>query len=188
LESDPESSALQVLVDRAAIQDAMCRYARGVDRSDWELVRAAYHPDAYDDHGEFKGDVDGLIGWLKPRFADAENGMHFLGNCLIEFAGPDLALVETSFVTQRLRTPVAGDSAIAGPGQAICRQSWGRYVDRFERRAGEWRVAHRTVVMDSVLTTSVDSAARSGPAVWGRRDGDDYLFSARASAGLAPQA
>ncbi|GAB3176747.1 nuclear transport factor 2 family protein [Streptomyces incanus] len=38
------AEALQRLVDRKEIQDALARYARGVDRGDWELVRSAYPP------------------------------------------------------------------------------------------------------------------------------------------------
>lgn len=171
---------LQTLIHRAEIQDAMARYARGVDRGDWELVRSAYHPDAYDDHGDYKGDIDGLIEWLEGRFANAENGMHFLGNCLIEFAGAGLALVETSWISQRLRPPAAGEDADADRGDAMCRQSWGRYVDRFERRSGEWRIAHRTVVLDSVFALLARNAIRTGPAVWSKRDRTDYLYRAQA--------
>jgi hypothetical protein len=43
----PEA-ALRRLLDRAQIQDATYRYARGVDRGDVGLIRSAYHPDAYD--------------------------------------------------------------------------------------------------------------------------------------------
>ena len=31
----------------------------------------------------------------------------------------------------------------------------GRYIDRYERRSGEWKISHRTFVMD--WTTSADS-------------------------------
>jgi hypothetical protein len=158
----------------------MSRYARGVDRGEWELVRCAYYPDAYDDHGDYKGDIDGLVEWLRERFANAENGTHFLGNCLIEFAGLELALVETSFISQRLRAPVSGEGADAGRGDAMCRQSWGRYLDRFERRHGEWRVARRTVVLDSVFTFPVQNALRTGSAVWSKRDRSDPLYAAQA--------
>jgi hypothetical protein len=172
---------LQALIHRAEIYDAMCRYARGVDRGDWELVRDAYYPDAYDDHGDYKGDVAGLIAWLKERFANTENGTHLLGNCLTEFAGPELALVETSFVSQRLRAHVSGAGVNAGSGDAMCRQSWGRYVDRFERRQGEWRVAHRTVVLDSVFTFAARDALRTGSAIWSKRDRSDYIYVAKAN-------
>ena len=44
---------MQQIIDREEIRDLMMRYARGVDRGDWETVRAVYHPDARDDHGDF---------------------------------------------------------------------------------------------------------------------------------------
>ena len=67
------------------------------------MVRSTYHSDAHDAHGEYKCDIDGLIQWLGERFADVDNSMHFLGNCLIEFADPDHAFVETYFGSSRLR-------------------------------------------------------------------------------------
>src|SRR3954464_7687266 len=88
------------LAERAEIQDCLLLYARGVDRGDWELVRSTYHPDADDAHGEYQGGVDGLIAWLDQRFAGADNSMHFLGNCLIEFAEADFAFVETYFASR----------------------------------------------------------------------------------------
>jgi hypothetical protein len=178
--SHPRESALLQLLDRSEIEQALHLYARAVDRSDWGAVRAAYHPDAYDDHGDYRGPVDGLITWLEKRFAAVENGMHFLGNCLVEFCGADLALVETYFVSQRLRPPTAMDGADVGQSDMICRESWGRYVDRFERRDGAWRVAHRTVVLDSAFTFVARGGVRCGPAVWGRRGLGDHLYAARA--------
>lgn len=172
--------------DKLAIQEAILRYARAVDRSDWEGVRASYHADAYDDHGVFKGSVDQLIPWLEERFAGAETGIHFIGNCLVDLVDPHLALAESYFVSHRLR-PAANDAerAECGPQGAFCRQGWGRYVDRFERREdGIWRVAHRTVVMDSVLQMPVRNAARGGITVWGRRDEGDWLIQSLRQLGL----
>lgn len=172
--------------DKMAIQEAILRYARAVDRSDWDSVRAAYHADAYDDHGEFKGTIDELIPWLQDRFAGAETGMHLIANCLVELAGPDTALAETYFVSHRLRPPSSdAEHAECGPGGAFCRQGWGRYIDRFERREdGVWRVAHRTVVMDSILRFAVQDAIRGGVAMWGSRDGKDWLFQSMNLLGL----
>jgi hypothetical protein len=170
--------SLQRLLDKDAIRDALYRYARGVDRGDWDLLRSTYHPDAIDEHGDFKGSVDGLIEWLDKRFAGVDNSTHFLGNCLIEFAGPDLALVETYFVSRRLRPPVGGESTLAGPGDAMSREAWGRYVDRFERRDGEWRVARRTVVLEASSTALARGGARSSPLSWGRRDRTDHVYEA----------
>src|SRR5688572_2641811 len=91
------------VADRLEIRELLDRYARGVDRRDWEQVRAVYHPDAYDDHGNYKGDVDGFIERLKRRHVWIEQSMHVVANCIIEFDGPDSAVVESYFITyQRL--------------------------------------------------------------------------------------
>lgn len=39
---------LQQLIDKDAIRDAMLRYARGVDRRDWEAVRDTFFEDGTD--------------------------------------------------------------------------------------------------------------------------------------------
>jgi hypothetical protein len=75
--------ALQRLIDREEIRDLMGHYARAVDRADWEGVRAVYHEDAHDDHGDYKGGVDGLIEFIRDRNGLLPQSVHFLGNCLI---------------------------------------------------------------------------------------------------------
>jgi hypothetical protein len=141
-------------------------------------VRSTYHPDAFDAHGDYKGPIDGLIDWLDQRFAGVDNSMHFLGNCLIEFAGPDLALVETSFVSRRLRPLSDAERKDLGPTDAICREGWGRYVDRFERRNGEWRVAHRTVVLEASSSSVATGGMRTSPLTWGQRNRTDRIYQA----------
>ena len=146
--------AVQALVDRTEIHDALARYAHGVDRRDWPLVRSAYHPDAYDDHGDYKGGVEGLLEWLSRRFAAVNHSTHFVGNILIEFRGADEALVESSFLTSRR------------VNDGMCRQSSGRYLDQFERRGGEWRIARRTVRVETVYgvaTSDIPGPQRSEP-------------------------
>lgn len=185
----------QRLVDCAAIQDCLARYARSTDRGDWQAVRDTYHHDAEDQHGEYRGNVDGLIEWLVRRFDGIDNSMHFLGNCLIEFASSDLAFVETYFCSRRLRQPASDEQAGLGPDDAICREAWGRYLDHFERRDGQWRVARRQVVIEAVYS-SVASGGKRGwhsPNIWGSRDAfdpsrrsRDDLFARAAVATLRP--
>lgn len=175
------NETLQRLADRAEIQDSLCRYARGVDRGDWGMVRSTYHPDAYDQHGEYRGGIDGLIEWLDKRFTGVDNSMHFLGNCLIEFAGPNHAFVETYFVSRRLRPPTEVERPALQPGDQMCREAWGRYADQFERRDGEWRVAHRVVVLETSSTSVALGGVRSSAAstTWGSRDGTDPSHRSR---------
>lgn len=176
-----ESTALRQIVDRHEIQDVLSNYARGVDRGDWDLVRSTYHVDAHDDHIGYRGDVDGLIAWLDQRFADVDNSAHFLGNCLIEFAGPDVALVETYFVSSRVRVPDGAADPKASPRDGLCRQAWGRYLDRFERREGVWSIARRRVVIDARFDSVAIDGLRGGGRTWGTRDERDPLHAERAA-------
>lgn len=181
------TDAMARLLDRAAIQDLMARYAQGVDRRDWELVRSTFHPDAHDDHGEYKGGVDGFIEWVSRRHALVDQSMHFLGNCAIEFHGADVALAETYFIARQTYGPdaIAARSMVAGLGDkpgAIEAEIWGRYVDIAERRNGEWRTARRTVAFE-VLQAQV-STSLPLKADWARqsRDTHDPLYAMRTRA------
>lgn len=180
MKEDAMTPTLQRLVDKDQIRDAICRYARGVDRGDWDLVRSGYHPDAYDAHGDYRGGIDGFIEWLDKRFAGVDNSMHFLGQSLIEFKGPDLALVETYFVSRRLVPPAGAAAATASEADAMVREGWGRYVDRFERRNGEWRVAHRTVVLEALSSAVALGGKRTATGSWGHRDRTDRLYELQA--------
>lgn len=164
--------------DRIAIRDVMGRYARAIDRGQFALIRTVFHADGYDDHGPYKGGVDGFIRWLQERFTDDAPTQHFVGNSLVEFANPDLALVETYYVAAR--PPKGGEVGEGGQGAALYVLSWGRYVDRFERRDGEWRVAYRRTVVDLRLQAAVNVLPGSDASNWGRRDAEDPLNVARA--------
>jgi predicted NAD-dependent protein-ADP-ribosyltransferase YbiA (DUF1768 family) len=176
------ANAAARLEDRAAIQDLMARYAQGVDRRDWELVRATFHPDAHDDHGEYKGGVDGFIAWVSRRHDKVVQSMHFLGNCRIEFLGADVALVETYYIA---RQTYAADAAAArtmiGAGEAVPMEVeiWGRYIDIVERRAGDWRTARRTVAFEVVQAHPQTSLPLSPEWAQARRDADDPLYAMR---------
>lgn len=180
------SDALQRLVDKDEIRDLMARYARGVDRGDWEGLRATYHPDAYDDHGDYKGGIDGFITYARERIGGAPQVMHFLGSSLIEFAGRDVAVVETYFFTAHTLGPEAqkayGAEASGAPVQI---SQYGRYVDRVERRNGEWRTARRIVVFESTRLAIGEVPPLKPTWAHHHRDQNDPIFRVRAEAGLA---
>lgn len=189
----PQDYSPERLADRARIQDVMHRWCRAVDRLDLEAIRDIFHPDAIDAHGMYHGPIPGLIDWIRERHETIPFSMHMLGNMLIEFGDPDTALVETYvFVVQRY--PADGTGSLtqfsggveAKPGSAADLMACARYVDRFERRHGEWRIGHRTVVYDSTMMFEVsDNAPRMRPEfVVGTRDKSDFIYQARAQLGL----
>lgn len=179
------NDALQRLIDKDEIRDLMARYCRGVDRGDWDAVRATYHTDAYDDHGDYKGGVDGFIAFGTSRTGGATQVMHFLGECLIEFAGADVAVAETYFFTAHTLGPEAQRQyGATGKGGPVQLSHYGRYVDRVERRDGAWRIAHRIVVFETTRL-ALDIVPPIKPDWAGhRRDKDDPIFKMRAAAGL----
>ena len=130
------TDGLQRLLDDRAIRDVLLRYCRGVDRIDLELVRSCYHPDAVDDHGAFKGGVDEFVAWIGRLLPRYDVTTHSLTNTLVEWhpTDPDTARVE-AYGTAEHQT--AG-----GPPELNLTIAF-RYLDRFERRDGGWRIADR---------------------------------------------
>jgi hypothetical protein len=131
------SQIKEEFADREAIRDCLYRYSRGIDRCDMELLRSAYWPDAIDNHTGFLGNIDEFVAWAEPKLRAMQHNIHMIGNILIRLDG-DKAAVE-SYLWSVSVMP-------AGPVREVfvC----GRYLDRFERRHDEWRIAERLVVHD----------------------------------------
>ena len=125
------------MADREAIRDCLFRYSRGIDRADPELLRSVYWPGAMDYHTGFTGTAEEFIEWALPRLAEQEQKVHMLGNILIRLEG-DTAKVETYLWSASV---IPGDE----PRQVMVS---GRYLDKFEKRNDEWRIAERLVVHD----------------------------------------
>lgn len=156
------------------IRDLMSRYARGVDRRDWDQVRDCYHPDARDEHGSYRGSVAGFIEWVSARHAGIPACVHFLGNSTVELESDTRAVGETYFVALQRNTPEAEAGAEAAPRDDIV---FGRYLDRFEDRGAGWRIAARQVVYDLVQVKPLDGRERQPAGPFGRRDATDPVFA-----------
>ena len=127
------------LKDRQDIYDCLVRYCRGLDRRDRELLASAYHADALDDHGFFVGSVQALIDWVFPiNERNYQSTQHFIANHSCELDG-DTAHTETYFFFTGLSRKA--------PFYAT---STGRYIDRFERRAGRWAIAARLCITETL--------------------------------------
>jgi hypothetical protein len=131
-----QAASLKTLAGRMAIMDCLTRYARGVDRFDRALVLSAYHPDAIDDHGDFVGSPEEFVEWAFDLHEKGQiSTQHNLTNHSCEIDG-DTAHTET-YYTFNARN-IDESLWIAG----------GRYIDRLERREGEWRIANRYCVIE----------------------------------------
>jgi hypothetical protein len=168
--SETELAAVRDELSRAQIRDAMFRYCRGVDRADQALIRSAYHDDSRDWHGKYQGPSAAFAAaFVKSMPGTAQGLQHLLGNMLIELDG-ESAHVETYFFTAYRDVQDLEVVAMFG----------GRYLDRFERRDGEWKIANRTVVNDWTFRKELprDTKGDAGyPS--GRTDLEDLVFQAR---------
>jgi ketosteroid isomerase-like protein len=172
------------LADRAQIQDVMLRWCRAIDRLDLEAIRSVFHPGATDNHGMYNGDIDGLVKWIGERHKGIPFSMHSIANMTIEFGGPDTAVVETyCFAVQRYSadggsslTQLSGGTS-GKAGSATDLMAFGRYIDRFERKNGEWRIQKRTMVYDSTMMFEVPANAPRMAANWvvGQRNKSDVM-------------
>ncbi|HET9078474.1 MAG TPA: nuclear transport factor 2 family protein [Acidimicrobiales bacterium] len=164
------------LADEAAILAAVHRYCRGVDRADAELTRSAYHPDATDDHGAFKGPAHEFAERVNAAHATRwSSTMHVVANHSAVVRG-DAADAET-YVIAYLRRLDGGHLDVVG----------GRYIDRFERRHGQWRIARRVYVCEwTAAVPTAGSLIDAGAYVPGRRDRHDPSYSGMLSEPGAP--
>ena len=128
------------LVAHIEIRQALARYCQGIDRGDAALIASAYHPGAPDHHGTFDGTAEQFAAYVVAKFDQPGIvGQHHITNVYAEIAGAR-ARVESYFMVMRPQVGAAGEDQLVFAG--------GRYLDRFEQRAGKWLIAERTVVMD----------------------------------------
>jgi hypothetical protein len=167
----PNNDALRELVDERAIRQVLLRYCRGIDRMDRDLVRSCYHAGAEDHHGSFRGDVDAFIEWVWRLLAHYDSTMHFIGNLLVEFDpnSHDVASAETYGCAFHRGDP-------SDPKRNLV--TGFRYIDRFERRAGGWRIARRVATTEWVRMDVPENWFPIGDGLLrGARDKSDPIYA-----------
>ena len=167
--SGDDGALVRSLVDRAAITDLIHRYSRAVDRLDADALRAVYWPDGTDDHGAFDGNAMDYVDWVMGFVGGWISTHHDNSNIMVELDG-DVAHAECHWTGwYRMRR---GDDVVD-------QVSNGRYLDRFERRQGEWRIAHRTCVSDWSRSAVRADGDERDHRLRGRRGTDDLLYHVR---------
>jgi SnoaL-like domain len=127
---------LDELLDRQDILDCLTRFSRGMDRFDRETFMSAFHSDAVCAAGPFVGDPVSLFAWATDLHAQGQVATHHnLLNVTYDIQG-DVAHTETYYLFVGRNRDAS--NWIAG----------GRYLDRLERRAGVWKIALRTNLIE----------------------------------------
>jgi hypothetical protein len=164
---------LRQLIDRSKIHAVLVRYARGIDRRDALLVRSCFHHDAIEEHGTFSGPAAEFVDFVMPRLSRFQMTTHNLCNMWIETKGPQ-AVAETYFFALHV---FAEDLEDRKPDLLLT----GRYIDRFEKRAGEWKISHRQLVCDYVRQLETAETAESALGIarmmQQRAGTDDFVYT-----------
>jgi hypothetical protein len=145
-------------MDFEQIRQVALRYARGVDRLDVDLMKSAYWPDATDDHGRFVG-----YGW---EFAERVVASHKRWAATVHANMHHAIDIDPEGLTAR--GEIANITYLIPPGGGSWSVWLGRYLDRYDKRDGEWRIAHRICVHEA--TTTIENVPMAGD-IQGFRDG-----------------
>lgn len=158
--------SLQRLADEAELRALSATYTRGLDRHDRELVRSVFADDATTHYGSFRGGPDEIADMAMTALSAYGATQHFLGQINLEIDG-DTATGEVYFQAFH-------QHATEGFDRFIC----GRYIDRYVRRHGQWRMAHRTEVVDWTRTEPTADAyfTKRPETVRGTRDRTDLSY------------
>lgn len=153
------------LLARREIEDLSATYMRGLDRLDKPLLRSVFHDDATTDYGFFKGGPDGFVDMAYGALKDHAANHHMLGQIRVELDG-DEAFGEVYFQAFH---------RIDDDGRSQDLFIAGRYVDRYRKRDGVWKIAYRAEVNDWARTeAAADDFFRAQPdALRGARAPDD---------------
>jgi len=158
-----------------AIQRIMARYARAIDRLDREHLFSVYWPEAYDDHGPYKGPVDGFVDWVIPFVTEQFiSTNHFLGQTYAEVSG-ERAVAETLFTAWHVFRNDPTSAHVVN----------GRYADLYEQRGGEWRILNRTVLYDWEMAAAVKMLG--SPFSLGVRTREDHTYTLFEQLRTSPQ-
>ena len=164
--SQQEEQKLRDVIARHEIYDLLCDYMRAQDRLDPILHRSVFHDDATTDYGAaYGGGPDGFVafaqGVLTPHLANH----HMIGQAKIEIEG-DVAFGEIYFQAHH---------RISEGGEERDLFVSGRYIDRYERRTGCWKIAHRSEKVDWIRDEPrADGFLQDGNVFpWGARAPDD---------------
>lgn len=185
--------------DRQKITEVLYLYCRACDRLDVELMERCFWPDATAYHGAYNGPAEGFWRGALHFLSHIEASLHYAMNVVVEFDG-DVAYQEAIYQAWHrvkkgpVRITPFDDSPYAGPNPELHRAGvftgfaghdenfdedavfHGRYVNRFERRNGEWRIANHVCFGEWVywrnaserapLTYTLATRDRNDPVYW----------------------
>jgi hypothetical protein len=161
-------ASLDTVQSKQAIYELSCTYMRGQDRLDPTAHRSVFWDDAWCSYGIYEGGPDGFVEFAQNALSGHAANHHMIGQVQIELAG-DEAFGEVYY--QAFHRITAADGS---PRDLFVS---GRYVDRYERRDGVWKMAYRSELVDWVRESpAADEWFRGSAMIPGARKPQDPLY------------
>lgn len=168
------SLSIEDVIAKQEITDLVGLYMRGLDRLDRTLLRSTFHDDANTDYGFFQGGPDDFVEMAYNALKSHLANHHMIGQVNIDLGGDKEAHIAYGEVYFQAFHRIIEDDKERDLFIS------GRYVDRYEKRDGQWKIAFRSEVndwarndpaTDSYFTTNAQSlrGARLDDA-WYQRD------------------
>jgi len=161
---------LRMLIDRQAIADKLAAYCRAVDRLDIPLGHTVFHADSHADYGAtlYQGDGRGVIDFICASHLHTRDHSHQICNSTVTLDG-DHAGSETYFHSATRLTMEDKPMQI---------RVWGRYLDTWSRRNGDWGIDRRLTLFDFDEVREITATLRCHE---GRRDRSDPSYEVLSS-------
>lgn len=158
------------LEHRTRIHDALLSYCRGIDRLHAPSIEAAFHPGAMlEGYGAeqpipIEAFIPNVIASLGSKYVATQ---HRVSNIAIELMG-DRAMCESYILAYH----------VIDEGERRTLVTFnGRYIDWFERRDDEWRIARRQLRIDWSDISPLGAAMTNPFVPSGRGDDSDPIFA-----------
>lgn len=149
---------LQQCLDERACRDVLARYGAALDWQDRATLETVFWADAQVDYGFFSGSGAEAMELLLHIATLSRRRFHMMGGERVRVDG-DVAHGESYMITQ----------AIADvEGETRSSLFYGRFLDRLERRDGEWRIARRVYLQHGAYA----GPYREDEALGGMRNGE----------------
>ncbi|MEL7199945.1 MAG: nuclear transport factor 2 family protein [Pseudomonadota bacterium] len=137
------------LEDREAIREVLAAYAHAIDRRRWSMMENLFHDDAMFRFGTIEGDWRSFVGQARSLIDPCLATQHQLGQTLFAFEQEGVCHTETYMTAMHTVPPgFPMPEVFPDKGEIYSAIVAGRYVDRFEQRGSEWRIAQRTGLYD----------------------------------------
>jgi hypothetical protein len=178
----PTLAALQAkvayLADRQEITDTLQRYIRGIDRHDKDLARSAFWPEARINLGTPAG-RDEYVDHEEAALAKYASHQHHITGQTFDIQGNTAHVESYVFFFALPRDSSTDERGRATPGHAKVsektRVGSGRYIERWEKRGGEWKILVREYAHDLSVDAETVDYCSTRPCI-GRWDREDLSY------------